>query len=216
MIQLNKRHLGFLTLVSVLSGFGPESLAQDDTAALAKKLLAAVPAHGEKSLGDPNAPVTMIEYASATCPHCAEFHMQIWPGLKKDFVDTGKMRFVLREFPTDQLALGAFMLARCVPDDKYFEAIDMMFLQQKFWTPNPKVELFRIVEEFGLSAEQAEACIKKPDLANAIVAVRESGMKEFGVKGTPSFFVNGQYLDGHEDPKAARGAIEAALAAVKP
>jgi protein-disulfide isomerase len=216
MTQLNKRHLGFLAFFSVLFGFAPGSLAQDDAAALAEKLLAAVPAHGEKSLGDPNAPVTMIEYASATCPHCAEFHMQIWPGLKQDYVDTGKVRFVFREFPTDQLALGAFMLARCVPDDKYFEAIDMMFLQQKFWTPNPKVELFRIVEEFGLTADQAKACIKKQDLVDGIVKVRESAIKDFGVKGTPSFFINGQYIDGHEDPAAARGVIDAALAKSQP
>jgi protein-disulfide isomerase len=220
-LNMNKRKFGALVLASMASApalrFAPAS-AQDavDTTAMAKKLMEAVPPHGERSIGDPKAPVTMIEYASASCPHCAEFHMQIWPGLKKDYVDTGKVRFILREFPTDQSALGAFMLARCLPEDKYYEAIDMMFLQQKFWRPNPKVELFRIVSELGLSEEKAEACIKQPELAKNIVAVRESAIKDFGIKGTPSFFINGKFIDGHEDPAAARAVIDAALAAVKP
>jgi protein-disulfide isomerase len=215
-MSLNKRNLGALVLggaaTAFMQNFSP-AFAQDvvDTAAMAKKLLEAVPPHGERSIGDPKAPVTIIEYASASCPHCAEFHMQIWPGLKKDYVDTGKVRFILREFPTDQAALGAFMLARCLPEEKYYDAIDMMFLQQKFWRANPKVELFRIVAEFGLTQEKAEACIKQPDLAKNIVAVRTSAVKDFGVKGTPSFFINGKFIDGHEDPAAARAVIDAAL-----
>jgi protein-disulfide isomerase len=219
-MKLNKRKFGALVLAAMTSAFAPliaPALAQDavDTAAMAKKLMEAVPPHGERSIGDPKAPVTMIEYGSASCPHCAEFHTQIWPGLKKDYVDTGKVRFILREFPTDQSALGAFMLARCLPEEKYYDAIDMMFLKQEIWRANPKVELFKIVGELGLTEEKAEACIKQPDLAKNIVAVRDSAVKDFGVKGTPSFFVNGKFIDGHEDPAAARAVIDAALAAVK-
>jgi protein-disulfide isomerase len=219
-MKLNKRKLGALALSAMTSAFAPliaPALAQDaiDTAAMAKKLMEAVPPHGERSIGDPTAPVTMIEYGSASCPHCAEFHTQIWPGLKKDYVDTGKVRFILREFPTDQSALGAFMLARCLPEEKYYDAIDMMFLKQETWRTNPKAELFKIVVELGLTEEKAEACIKQPELAKNIVAVRDSAVKDFGVKGTPSFFVNGKFIDGHEDPAAARAVIDAALAAVK-
>ncbi len=211
---LNKRQFGMLSVAAGFSALASEVLAQagGDAAATAKALMAAVPPHGERTIGDPKAPVTMIEYASATCPHCAEFHLKVWPSIKEDYVDKGKVLFVLREFPTDQLALGAFMLARCVPEDKYFEAIDMLFLQQKFWTKNPKVELFKIVGDLGLSANDAEACIKKQDLATNIRSVLDKASKDFGVKGTPTFFVNGTLLDGHEDPAAIRKGIDAELA----
>jgi protein-disulfide isomerase len=219
-MTINKRKFGALALATVASALAlriaPAS-AQDasDTAAMAKKLMEAVPPHGERTLGDPNAPVTMIEYGSASCPHCAEFHAKIWPGIKKDYVDTGKVLFIFREFPTDQSALGAFMLARCLPEDKYYDAIDKIFLEQKNWAPNPKVGLFRIMSEFGLSEEKAEACIKQSELVENIISVRDRAVKDFGVKGTPSFFVNGKYLDGHEDPAAARAVIDAALAEAK-
>lgn len=183
----------------------------EDAPALAKRLLAAVPAHGERSLGDPKAPVTMVEYASATCPHCAEFHLNIWPEIKRTYVDTGKVYFVFREMPIDRLALGAFMLARCVPQDKYFPTLDLMFRKQKTWvTGNPRQELFRIVAMAGLDAPTAEACIKNQDLANAITATGRTGNREFGVKGTPTFFVNGTRVDGHDDIRQVSDAIEAA------
>jgi protein-disulfide isomerase len=219
MMIINKRKFGSLALAAAaLSLLSVPATAQvtGDTAALAQALLAAVPPHGERSLGDPKAPVTMIEYASATCPHCAEFHMKVWPSIKADYVDTGKVLFVFREFPTDQVALGTFMLARCLPEEKYFEAIDMILLQQKFWSKNPKVELFKIVGDLGLTAIDAEACLKKQDLAANIKSVLDKAYKDFGVKGTPAFFVNGTYLDGHEDPAAARKVIDAELAKVKP
>jgi protein-disulfide isomerase len=213
-MTLNKRQFGSLALAATASALGLPSPAQaaGDAASLAKALMEAVPPHGERALGDPKAPVTMIEYASATCPHCAEFHMKVWPSIKEDYVEKGKVLFVFREFPTDQLALGAFMLARCVPQDKYFETIDMMFLQQKFWTKNPKVELFNLVGEMGLSAIDAEACITKQELATNIKSVLDKANKDFGVKGTPTFFVNGTLLDGHEDPASVRKGIDAELA----
>ena len=94
---------------------------------------------GDKILGDENAPVTIVEYASMTCGHCANFHTRTWPDLKKDYIDTGKVRFIFREFPLDPVASAAFMLARCAPQDKYFEIIDVMFEQQRSWafTDNP-------------------------------------------------------------------------------
>jgi protein-disulfide isomerase len=211
---MNKRQFGMLSVAAGLSALATETLAQagGDATAIAKALMAAVPPHGERTIGDPKAPVTMIEYASATCPHCAEFHLKVWPSIKEDYIDKGKVLFVFREFPTDQLALGAFMLARCVPEDKYFETIDMMFLQQKFWTKNPKPELFKIVGDMGLSDVDAEACITKQDLATNIKAVLDKANKDFGVKGTPTFFVNGTLLDGHEDPASVRKGIDAELA----
>jgi protein-disulfide isomerase len=205
----------FLSSFTFLAAWRPRLAAAQVGATpdeVAKLLLEAAPAHGERSLGDPKAPVVMIEYASATCPHCAEFHVKIWPMIKKDFVETGKVRFLFREFPLDQTAMGAFMLARCVPEDKYFVTIDTMFRQQETWRKNPKDGLFRIVGMAGLSEQDADACLKKQDLAQSIYQTTQKANKEFGVKGTPTFFVNGTLLDGHEDPESVRKGIVAALA----
>ncbi|MCA0433012.1 MAG: DsbA family protein [Proteobacteria bacterium] len=213
MLKFRRRNaLLALPGVALLLGGGGLQAA-DDPKELAKRLMAAVPPHGERTLGDPQAPVTMIEYASATCPHCAEFHNDVWPTIKKDYVDTGKVFFVFREFPTDELALGAFMLARCAPADRYFDAIDMMFEKQQVWTKNnPKEELFKIMESAGLDEKGASACIKNRKLFNDIQATLETANKTFGVKGTPTFFVNGTYLDGHKDPEQVRSFIDAQLA----
>src|SRR6202008_1998594 len=108
------------------------------------------PALGERALGQAAAPVTIIEYASATCPHCAHFQKDTFPALKRDYIDTGKVRFIFREFPFDDLALAAFMLARCAPEDKYFALIDVLFEQQEKWVKdNPRDELFKIAQLAG-------------------------------------------------------------------
>ena len=101
------------------------SAFSQDTANFARRLLETASPLGDRSLGKADAPVVMIEYASATCPHCAEFHEKLLPQIKTEYIDTGKVRFIFREFPLDQLALGAFMLARCVPEDKYFAKLDL-------------------------------------------------------------------------------------------
>ncbi len=126
--------------------------AAADAPDVAAKLLAAVPPHGERSLGAADAPVVIIEYASATCPHCAEFHADVLPEIKKTYIDTGKARLIFREFPLDQRAMAVFMLTRCVPEDKYFATVDMVFRQQKSWTSNsPKAPLLKIMQMAGMS-----------------------------------------------------------------
>ena len=213
MKSINRRSTAFALSAIPLLHFARIAAADTEAVAMAKKLMEAAPAHGERTPGDPKAPVTMIEYASATCPHCAEFHNDIWPGIKKDYVETGKVFFILREFPTDQTALGAFMLARCVAEDKYFAVIDLMFRRQAVWTKGrPKDELYKIVGMAGLSAADADACLNRKELFDAIMATRKMATEDFGVKGTPTFFVNGTYLDGHEDPQAVRKSLDDALA----
>ena len=145
------------------------AMAQDANDA-ASKMLAAASTLGDRVLGRDDAPVVRVEYASATCPHCAEFHEKVLPLIKTEYIDTGKVRFIFREFPLDKLARGAFMLARCVPDDKYFPTIDMMFGRPETWmkSPNPADELFKIMQLSGMDQPSFEACLNRVDLSNAI------------------------------------------------
>lgn len=180
---------------------------------LAVKLLEAASPLGDRAMGSIDAPVVMIEYASATCPHCAEFHEKLLPQIKTEYIDTGKVRFIFREFPLDQLALAAFMLARCVPEDKYFATIDLMFRRQRTWAQakNPADELFRITQMAGMDQAGFEACVKRQDLANAIVETSKKAAKDFAIKGTPAIFINGQFVDAPEDMPAVKAAIDSAI-----
>jgi protein-disulfide isomerase len=153
---------------------------------------------GDKILGDENAPVTIVEYASMTCGHCANFHKSTWPDLKKDYVDTGKVRFIFREFPLDPVAAAAFMLARCAPADKYFEIVDIMFEQQRNWafTDNPYQSLLDFSKQIGFTQESFEECLTNQGLLDAVNAVKDRGANEFGVNSTPTFFINGEMVSG--------------------
>ncbi|MGI9481395.1 MAG: DsbA family protein [Hyphomicrobiales bacterium] len=154
---------------------------------------------GEMAIGPDDAKVTIIEYASATCPHCARFHEGTFKELKEKYVDTGKVRFVFREFPFDDLALAAFMLARCAPKEKYFPMIDVIFKEQKKWASrdaNPRDELFRIAKLAAFTKDSFNACLKNEEVAKGILNVRQVG-QELGVDSTPSFFVNGEKLSGN-------------------
>jgi protein-disulfide isomerase len=147
---------------------------------------------GDMALGDPKAPCTIIEYASMTCPHCATFHMTTYPELKKRYIDTGKVRFIFREFPLDQLALAAFLLARCAGPDKYFPMIETLFQQQKEWvTQKPLPPLLAIAKQAGMSEQAFNECLQDKKLIDGLEDVRQRGMK-LGVQSTPSFFINGK------------------------
>ncbi|MEM9206974.1 MAG: DsbA family protein [Pseudomonadota bacterium] len=152
----------------------------------------------EKSLGDPAAPVTMIEYASATCGFCARFHKQTFPALKERYIETGKVHFISREFPLDALAAAAFMLARCVPDDKYFDFLDIVYETQTTWSRSDKPvdALFALAQQGGLTRSEFDACLKNQDLLEGINWTRQRAETEFGVRSTPTFFVNGELVRG--------------------
>ena len=212
---MNRRmHIKTLLLAgaTLFAAFGP-SLAETP-AEMAQKLLAAAPSLGEQSLGKADAPVVMVEYASATCPHCAAFHEMVLPQLKADYIETGKMRFIFREYPLDKLAMGAFMLARCVPNDKYFPTIDMMFRRQQTWrtSSNPAGELFRIMQLSGMDKPGFEACLKRQDVIKDISDTARKAREDFGVKGTPAIFINGKLVDGHKEFADLKIVIDAALA----
>jgi protein-disulfide isomerase len=152
---------------------------------------------GDMSLGDEKAPVTIIEYASMTCPHCANFHETTYPELKKKYIDTGKVRFIFREFPLDQLAAAAFMLARCGGKERYFPMVETLFQQQSTWAvQRPLQPLMAIGKQAGLSEAGFNECLKNQQVLNGIEDVRQRAATKFNVQSTPTFFVNGKQLRG--------------------
>ncbi|MBM3561559.1 MAG: DsbA family protein [Alphaproteobacteria bacterium] len=147
--------------------------------------------------GSANAPVTIVEYASMTCSHCAAFHHDVYPELKKKYVDTGKVKFILREFPLDPLATAAFMLAREL-GDKRDAAVDLLFSQQKNWafSDKPLDGLANVLKQTGLGQEKFEAVLKDQALYENVNKVRNRAAEKFGVNSTPTFFVNGDKYSG--------------------
>jgi protein-disulfide isomerase len=151
----------------------------------------------ELTLGKEDAPVTIIEYASMTCPHCAAFHKTTYPALKSKYIDTGKVRFIFREYPLDEVAVAASMIARCVGGDKTMALIDVLFQSQDTWATNrPIPALMQIAKQAGFTQKTFEECLANQKLYNDIVAVRERANKEFKVESTPTLFVNGKLQRG--------------------
>lgn len=155
---------------------------------------------GEVVLGDAKAPVTIIEYASMTCPHCANFHTDTFKALKEKYVDSGKVRFIYREFPFDGLALRAAMLARCSGEKRFFPMLDVLFRQQKSWSRSktPLLDLAKIGRLAGVGQAQFDACMADEALANIVINNRLTGEKEHDVKSTPSFVINGDLISGNK------------------
>jgi protein-disulfide isomerase len=155
---------------------------------------------GEMVLGAANAPVTIIEYASMTCSHCAHFATTTMPELKKRYIDTGKVRYMLREFPLDPLAAAGFMLARCAAKDnadKYYAIIDTLFHQQATWVvQKPIPPLQAIGRQAGLSEQDFNACLANQSMLDKIEAMRKNATDKLGVNSTPTFFVNGEKITG--------------------
>ena len=151
-------------------------------------------------LGDDKAPVTVIEYASLTCSHCAHFQEATFPELKKRYIDTGKVRFITREFPLDSLAAAAFMLARCTGQDdknKYFALVDTLYRQQRTWAvEKPLAPLFAIAKQAGFTQQTFDACLSNQKILDGIESVRQRASSQFKVESTPTFFINGTKVPG--------------------
>ncbi|MQT13930.1 DsbA family protein [Rhizobiales bacterium Sp-1] len=169
---------------------------------------------GDRVLGKADAPVTIVEYASMTCPHCAAFHAETWPALKTQYIDTGKARFIFREFPLDPLAAAASMLARCAPEDKYYDMIDLFFDHQREWayTDKPLDALQNMAKQAGFTQMSFEACLTNQKLLDGINAEKDQALSKFGVNSTPTFFVNGQKLVGEQTIESMGKAITDAAA----
>jgi protein-disulfide isomerase len=149
----------------------------------------------EMAMGDEKAPVTVIEYASMTCSHCARFQEATFPELKKRYIDTGKVRYIFREFPLDSLAAAAFMLARCAgkdDKDKYFALVDTLFRQQRQWAvEKPIPPLLTIAKQAGFTEQTFNACLANQQMLDGIESIRQRAIKQFKVQSTPTFFING-------------------------
>jgi len=153
---------------------------------------------GDKVLGAETAKVTIIEYASMTCPHCAAFHTETLPKLKEKYIDTGLVRLIFREFPLDPLAAGASILARCAPGDRYFPMIDVLYRLQRNWAGanDPVAALLQIARQTGFTQESFEACLRNQSLLDGVNAERDRASQRFGVNSTPTLFINGQVYRG--------------------
>lgn len=153
---------------------------------------------GDKVLGKDDAPVTIVEYASLTCSHCANFHANTFPALKEKYIDTGKVKLIFREFPLDPLSTAASMMARCSTEQRYFPLVSVLFQSQRQWagSDKPLDELLAIARQAGFTQESFEACLKDQKIYEGLNEVKKRGAEVHGVNSTPTFFINGEIRRG--------------------
>jgi len=164
---------------------------------------------GERVVGDPEAPVTIIEYASMTCPHCRDFHKEVYPVIKEKYIDTGKAKLFFRSFPFDPSAAAATMLAEC-SGDKYFSMVDVLYEKQATWARGNVVEeLFKIARLAGFTQESFNACLKNQELLDNVLAVQKKAAEVYKVDATPTFFINGTKYSGNMSAEAMGEIIDA-------
>lgn len=171
----------------------------------------------EMSMGDPNAPVKMVEYASLTCPHCATFHATMFPRVKEEYIDTGKVHFTFREFPLQRLDYLVFALSRCAAEgrgaDGYFAMLSTLFKNQNTWmSSNRDAEILKYAAQAGLNESAFRSCVSRPEITEKVQASRQAGM-DAGVNSTPSFVLNGEKMDRYRSVDEYFEMLDAAVAA---
>ena len=186
----------------------PESSGNVDMAAVMKP--GPLP---DRALGDANAPVKIVEYMSMTCPHCAHFHNTTFEEIKKKYIDTGKVYFIIREFPFDPRAAAAFMLARCAPEQQYYPFVSMLFKQQQTWATaqDARAALLQMSKLAGFSQETFEACLTNQKLLDDVNATMQRGATEFGVNSTPTFIINGKRYAGDMSVESMSALVDSLL-----
>jgi protein-disulfide isomerase len=171
----------------------------------------------ERSLGSPQAPVTVVEYSSLTCPHCADFHRDVLPQIKSAYIDKDQVRWVFRDFPLDGRAMAAAMVARCVAPDRYFGFLDILFRDQQAWarSSDPLADIKVRAQLAGLSPADVDACLANKELLQGIQARAQDGQKRDGVDSTPAFRIDGTPIAASRSFADFKAAIDAALAKAK-
>lgn len=170
----------------------------------------------ELTLGDPNAPITIIEYASMTCSHCAEFHNKTYPDLKKNYIETGEVKFIFREFPLDKLAMATSMLARCVDNEISMAFIEILFKNRDKWiSENALNELKNFSKQAGLDSNEFDACLNNQQLLDDLIAGKEKAIEDYKINSTPSFIINGEVVSGNKPYSFFKSKIEQILAKYK-
>jgi protein-disulfide isomerase len=171
----------------------------------------------DRVLGSANAKITVIEYASMTCPHCAEFHAGPFQILKTEYIKTGKARFIYRDFPLDRLALAAAMMARCAPKERYYPIVDIIFRTQTNWAKqaNPTEALSQIGLLSGISKKTYKACVGNKDIYEGVMKIRNDGEAKFDIQSTPTIIINGKPIKGHLTAEKLRLILDSELAKSK-
>lgn len=184
-----RRLIGVFGACVALAVVVPSAWAADSSPAAAST--AAKPA-AELFLGKEDAPVTLVEYSSLTCSHCAEFHQTTLPKLKEAYIDTGKVKMILRDFPLDRYALTGAVIARCAAPERYFSLIDVLFKQQATWThaSDPSKALVQYGKLAGLTQDRIDACLADTALADRILERQMQGQEKYKITGTPTFVLN--------------------------
>ena len=200
-------------LINSFTGLFISLLLFTDNSTFAQSLPSVQSMIAERVLGNKNAPVEVIEYASLTCPHCASFHNGPWPTLKKEYLDTGKIKLIYRDFPTDQLAVAASMIAKCAPKNRYFGIIELMFRTQDTWrrSSNPREALSNIGRLAGMSQATVEAYMSNQSIFDGVMKQRDEGQKLFNINSTPTLVVNGKKIEGGLSLKEIRQVFDQAL-----
>lgn len=196
-------NLGILTLgASVILPRVAYAAEVDVDAALAPRVL-----------GEAKAPVTMVEYSSLTCPHCAAFHNDTLPTIKKEYIEAGKVKLEMRDFPLDQFALRAAAMARCAPEARYFALMDLLFKQQAKWSraQNPIDELKKIGRFAGIAPEQADACMTDKTLLDGILEARLLAQRTHDIRSTPTFIIGNVKVSGNQSIEEFRSVFDGQL-----
>jgi protein-disulfide isomerase len=167
----------------------------------------------DKVLGDADASVTVIEYASPTCPHCATFHNDVYPQFKEEYIDTGRVQYILRPFVRNVLDAVVFMLAEAAGEKRYFEVINTYFRTMDQWAAaeRPRDAIFEIATELGFTEQSFEAALTNQDLFTAMETMRDQALEEFNLEGTPTFYINGKQLTGGKTLEELKAEIDPLL-----
>jgi len=191
-----------------LSGCGGAAGTADVEIPLKEQVLEPGPL-GEHEYGNPNAPVTIIEYASLTCPHCRNYHAKVFPKVKRAYIDTGKVRYIIREFPIGRTAGTAAIIAKCVPESKYLSLMETFLRRQSEWVSQEvrPDAIYAVAKSSGMSRAQFDKCLSNQAIIDGLTEVKQRGRK-YGVIGTPTLFVNGQKAQGEVTFEEVKAMIE--------